>query len=68
MSGSWQSGLFGNLDQLQVERALAEFKAGRPILIRSGSETVMALPVDGMTDETLAAFHQLCRPELPIFS
>jgi GTP cyclohydrolase II len=65
MSGSWQIGLFGNLDQLQVERALAEFKAGRAILIRSGSETAMALPVDGMTDETLAAFRQLCTPELP---
>src|SRR5205085_4168720 len=42
-----------------------EFRAGRPISIRSGGETAMTLPIDGMTDARLAAFRQLCAPQLP---
>jgi GTP cyclohydrolase II len=65
MSGVGQNGLFGDLAQVEVERALAEFKAGRPVVIRSADESATALPVDGLTDAKLAAFRQLCAPELP---
>ena len=51
--------------QVTVERALAEFRSGRPVLITSPSDAMMALPVDGMTEETLAAFRLLSRPVRP---
>jgi GTP cyclohydrolase II len=65
MSVVGQKGLFGDLAQVEVERALAEFKAGRPVVIRSAGDSVTALPVDGITDEKLAAFRQVSAPELP---
>jgi GTP cyclohydrolase II len=51
--------------QVAVERALAEFRAGRPVLITSINETFAALPVDGMTDATLGAFRRLSAPARP---
>jgi GTP cyclohydrolase II len=65
MSGNWQTGLFGNFDRVEVERALGEFKAGRPVLIRAERESAMALPVDGMSDAKLFAFRNACAPKLP---
>ena len=65
MSDVRQKGLFGDLAQVEVERALAEFRAVRPVVIRSADETATALPIDGLTDAKLAAFRQLCAPELP---
>jgi GTP cyclohydrolase II len=55
-------GLLGAPDHVAVERALAEFRSGRPVFITGGGNAALALPVDGMTDERLAAFRQLCRP------
>jgi GTP cyclohydrolase II len=65
MSGNGKTGLFGLPKQVAVERGLAEFRSGRPVIITSGDETEAALPVDGMTDEGLAAFRQLCAPVRP---
>jgi GTP cyclohydrolase II len=65
MIGSEKSGLFGTPRQVAVERSLAEFRAGRPIIITCGHESVVVLPVDGMTDHGLAAFRRLCSPERP---
>jgi GTP cyclohydrolase II len=65
MSGNGKSGLFGAPRQVAVERGLAEFRSGRPVIITSGDEVSAALPVDGMTDEGLAAFRQLCAPVRP---
>ena len=43
---------------------MAEFRSGRPVIV-SSSCSIAALPVDGMTDERLAAFRQFCAPERP---
>jgi GTP cyclohydrolase II len=45
-----------------VERALSEFRCGRPVIMTHADERTIALPVDGMSDEQLAAFRQLCAP------
>jgi GTP cyclohydrolase II len=58
-------GLLGTADHVAVERGLAEFRSGRPVLITGAGKTVLALPVDGMTDERLVSFRQLCRAAAP---
>jgi len=57
--------VLGTIDRVAVERALAEFRSGRPVLISGPSAAVVALPVDGMTDERLASYRQLCAPAIP---
>ena len=59
------SGLFGTPTQVAVERGLAEFRSGRPVILTLGGERTLALPVDGMTDQGLIAFRQLCAPARP---
>ncbi len=58
-------GLFGPSKQVAVERGIAEFRAGRPVIIAARQESLVALPIDGMTDASLAAFKQLCFPARP---
>jgi GTP cyclohydrolase II len=41
---------------------LAEFRSGRPVIIESRAGSTIALPIDGMTDERLSAYRQLCAP------
>jgi GTP cyclohydrolase II len=65
MSAKGKTGLFGAPKQVAVERGLAEFRSGRPVIITAGDEAVAALPVDGMTDQGLAAFRQLTMPSRP---
>jgi GTP cyclohydrolase II len=65
MSGKGKAGLFGSPKQVAVERGLAEFRSGRPVIITSDDEATAALPIDGMTDDGLAAFRQLCVPVRP---
>jgi GTP cyclohydrolase II len=65
MSGKGKTGLFGAPKQVAVERGLAEFRSGRPVVITSGAEAITALPVDGMTDHGLASFRQLTAPARP---
>jgi GTP cyclohydrolase II len=65
MTGSKKAGLFGEPRQVAVERGLAEFRAGRPVIIACAHESVVALPVDGMTNDGLAAFLRLCSPQRP---
>jgi GTP cyclohydrolase II len=47
-----------------VERGLAEFRSGRPVIIAS-ARTIAALPADGLSDDMLAAFRQFCAPAEP---
>src|ERR1700674_2779121 len=54
------SGLFGLSAQVQVERGLAEFRGGRPIMFCDGGQALLALPVDGLDRDRLAAFRALC--------
>jgi GTP cyclohydrolase II len=65
MTGSKRVGLLGVPKQVAVERGLAEFRAGRPVILASAQESAVALPVDGMTDASLDAFRQLCSPTRP---
>jgi GTP cyclohydrolase II len=59
------AGSFGPADHVAVERGIAEFRSGRPVIIESAGETAVAQPVDGMDDERLAAFRRLCMPQRP---
>src|SRR2546430_8801548 len=65
MAGSDTLRLFGRPEQVAVERGLAEFHSGRPVVVISADERVMVLPVDGMPDEGLASFRLLCAPGRP---
>jgi GTP cyclohydrolase II len=49
-------------EHVAVERALSEFRCGRPVIMTAGEEQAVSLPVDGMSDDQLAAFRQLCAP------
>jgi GTP cyclohydrolase II len=48
MGGEMPLENFGDERQIAVERALAEFRAGRPVAIRSAARTIVAFPVDGL--------------------
>jgi GTP cyclohydrolase II len=68
MSTSGASGvsnLFGAKGSISVNRGLGEFYARRPVLVTSGAETLLALPVEGIDPQRLAAFAQLCAPARP---
>ena len=62
MGASEVSSLFGPAGQIGVNRGLAEFHAGRPVLITGGGETLLALPVEGLNAQRLAEFVALCAP------
>jgi len=57
--------LFGPRAQVGVGRGLAEFRAGRPVVITSSGETLLCLPVEGLDKSRLAAFRSLCAPIVP---
>jgi GTP cyclohydrolase II len=57
--------LFGTRGQISVSRGLAEFHARRPVLVTAAGETLLALPVEGLDPQRLAAFVKLCEPALP---
>jgi GTP cyclohydrolase II len=65
MSRRTKASLLGEPAQVAVERALSEFRSGRPVLITSASDAATALPVDGMTEAMLAAFRLLSQPVRP---
>jgi GTP cyclohydrolase II len=53
---------FARPDHVAVERGLAEFRAGRPVLLAAAGRLRLALPVDGIDARGLAAFTSLCAP------
>lgn len=57
--------LFGAKGQTGVSRGVAEFHARRPVLVTGGGETLLALPVEGLDAQRLAAFVALCAPAKP---
>lgn len=57
--------LFGTNSQISVSRGLAEFHARRPVLMRTAAETLLALPVESLDPQRLAAFVTLCTPAMP---
>ncbi|HEV2956557.1 MAG TPA: GTP cyclohydrolase II [Xanthobacteraceae bacterium] len=50
----------GSPEHVAVERALSEFRCGRPVIFTAVDEPTIALPVDGMSDDRLTGFRQLC--------
>jgi GTP cyclohydrolase II len=58
-------GPFGTADDIAVQRGIAEFQAGRPVVIADAEEMIVALPVDGLTEKTWSAFKVLCSPVAP---
>jgi GTP cyclohydrolase II len=63
--GSGGPCLFGDAYSVGVQRGLAEFRAGRPVIIRAADEAIVALPVDGADADRIAAFKGLFHPRLP---
>jgi GTP cyclohydrolase II len=57
--------LFGAREYVGVSRGLSEFRAGRPVTITANSETLIALPVEGLDANRLAAFSLQCAPNAP---
>jgi GTP cyclohydrolase II len=57
--------LFGSPDHILVNRALAEFRAGRPIVIAGESEALVALPVEHVDERRWAGFVRFCAPASP---
>jgi GTP cyclohydrolase II len=55
-------GLFGAAADVAIQRGVAEFQAGRPVVIADGDGRIVALPVDGLTEATRDAFQALCAP------
>jgi GTP cyclohydrolase II len=45
---------FGDAHQIAVERTLSEFRAARPVAIRSGDLLVLAFPAEGLTERQIA--------------
>src|SRR5260370_2542807 len=58
-------GPLGRADDISVQRGIAEFQAGRPVVIADAEEMIVALPVDGLTETTWSAFKVLCSPVAP---
>ncbi|MFT4098673.1 MAG: hypothetical protein QM651_16260, partial [Rhodoblastus sp.] len=50
-------GLLGGVprDQLAAERAIAEFRAGRPVVIETATAALLAAPVEGLDSAGVAA-------------
>jgi GTP cyclohydrolase II len=59
------SSLFGAPGQVEVERGLAEFRGGRPVLVTTSGQSIVALPVDGIDARRLAAFAAFAAPARP---
>lgn len=57
--------LFGTREQVGVGRGLAEFRAGRPVIVTSSEETLLCLPVEGLNKDRLVAFRAICEPVAP---
>jgi GTP cyclohydrolase II len=64
-NGHAGGGVFGSPDRVMVKRGLAEFRASRPLIVSSGSNLLLALPVDGLDSARFAAFAALCAPQKP---
>jgi GTP cyclohydrolase II len=54
--------LFGRADDIAIQRGIAEFQAGRPVAVAHADETIVTLPVDGLTEASCEAFKALCAP------
>jgi GTP cyclohydrolase II len=63
--GSGGPCLFGDAHSVGVQRGLAEFRAGRPVIIKAADDAIVALPVDGAEADRISAFKKLFHSRLP---
>jgi GTP cyclohydrolase II len=61
---SGAAGPFGAAEDIAVQRAIAEFQGGRPVIVDAADDRLAALPVDGLTGAAWTAFKSLCAPAL----
>lgn len=55
MADGCLKGLMGELQEVAVERALAEIRSGRPVLLTGGGVNLLAVSTESIDDEGLAA-------------
>jgi GTP cyclohydrolase II len=60
-----ESELLGSEQLVGVSRGIMEFRARRPVLVGSGGDAIVALPVEGLEPRQLAAFRKICAPQPP---
>jgi GTP cyclohydrolase II len=53
------------IDHVAVDRGCAEFRSGRPVIMVAGDETLLSLPVEGLSASRLTAFTKLSAPNFP---
>jgi GTP cyclohydrolase II len=59
------SSLLGEPNFVEVERAIAELRSGRPVAIENRDTSHLTLPVDWLDARQLAAFCRFCAPAQP---
>ena len=59
------SSLLGEPNFVDVERGIAELRAGRPVVIEDRHASHLTLPADALDARRLAAFLQFCEPQRP---
>jgi GTP cyclohydrolase II len=57
--------LLGGANDVSVQRALAEFRTGRPIVLNGNGGRILALPVDGADARAITAFNAISRIAAP---
>lgn len=57
--------LLGSPDHIRVDRALAEFRSGRPVVITSDPDALIVLPAETIDAPRWTAFAKLCAPAQP---
>lgn len=65
VNGHAGSILFGTSEQVGLGRGLTEFRAGRPLLVQDDAHALVALPVEALDADRLAAFTAFCAPIQP---
>jgi GTP cyclohydrolase II len=62
------SSLLGEPNFVEVERAIAELRSGRPVAIENRGTSHLTLPVDWLDARQLSAFRRFCAPAQPAFT
>jgi len=52
-------GLFGDRDQMPVERAIAELRSGRPVILDHKDRSYLTAPAESVSQELLAGFAEV---------
>jgi GTP cyclohydrolase II len=64
-SGLLEDSISDTTNHVAVDRGCAEFRSGRPVIMAAGDETLLSLPVEGLSGSRLIAFTKLSAPNFP---